>query len=154
MGKPYCSLPSQPHQVINMIISAGIILIKDGSILLLRNRKGHIDFPKGHVEEGESILEAAIREFKEETGLSDKDIYIIPGKEYVMEYPVLEKGEIQNKRVILFLAKYVGKGEVKISKEHSEYKWAPLDEKLERELKYREQKNIIKQLLKDIQEIK
>ena len=27
--------------------------------------------PKGHVEEGESIIEAAIRETKEETGLSD-----------------------------------------------------------------------------------
>lgn len=153
MSKLYCSLLSQPRGE-NMIVSAGIILIRDNKVLLLKNRKGHMDFPKGHVEPGESVLEAAIREFREETGLSDRDIQIVPGKEYKMKYLVIEKGEIQTKQVILFLAKYTGSDEVKVSKEHSEYRWVPIDQNLEMNFKYKEHKDVIRQLLKDIQELK
>lgn len=40
-------------------------------ILLLRHRNGgHWSFPKGHVENGESEAETALREIFEETGLS------------------------------------------------------------------------------------
>ena len=44
---------------------------KDGErrYLLVRGKSGHIGFPKGHVEYGETEREAALREISEETGL-------------------------------------------------------------------------------------
>ena len=44
---------------------------KDGErrYLLIKNNSGHIGFPKGHIDYGETILETAKREVFEETGL-------------------------------------------------------------------------------------
>ena len=39
-------------------------------VLLLKHRNGHWDFPKGHVEPGESEQETALREVREESGLT------------------------------------------------------------------------------------
>lgn len=46
--------------------------IRDGVRLfwLVRNVGGHIGFPKGHMEHGETEAETAARELREETGLS------------------------------------------------------------------------------------
>lgn len=51
---------------------AGIILINnEDNILLVKGRRTKKwGFPKGSIEEGESVKECAIREFNEETGLN------------------------------------------------------------------------------------
>lgn len=51
--------------------SAGLIVERDGRLLLLERRKPPLGFacPAGHVDEGETPLEAARRELREETGL-------------------------------------------------------------------------------------
>lgn len=65
-----------------MILKAGTILIKDHQIgLIYRSYYDDYSFPKGHLEEGESLLECAIRETNEETKreviiLDEKPIYI------------------------------------------------------------------------------
>jgi len=47
-----------------------ILITSDRKVLIIRGRKsGKWSFPKGHPEEDESELDAAIRETKEETGL-------------------------------------------------------------------------------------
>lgn len=47
----------------------GIILIRDGKVLMTNRPKADgWDFPKGHVNEGESDLMGAMRELEEETG--------------------------------------------------------------------------------------
>lgn len=51
---------------------AGVIIIRDGKILLLHRRKygrRYYLVPGGGVEEGETVEEAAVREAREETGL-------------------------------------------------------------------------------------
>jgi 8-oxo-dGTP pyrophosphatase MutT (NUDIX family) len=56
------------------IVDVHIILRRHGKILLLR-RAGHVYasglfcLPSGHLERGESVLDAAVRETKEETGI-------------------------------------------------------------------------------------
>lgn len=57
----------------SMEVSGGLVIICDGEILLAHPTssrwKGTYSIPKGHVEDGESSLNAAIRETKEEIGL-------------------------------------------------------------------------------------
>jgi bis(5'-nucleosidyl)-tetraphosphatase len=54
--------------------SAGIITYKTDNdhieYLLLQYGAGHWDFPKGHIEAGETQQETAHRELQEETGLT------------------------------------------------------------------------------------
>ena len=58
--------------------SCGCIIVKDDKVLLIgaKDDKGKLfwSFPKGHQEKGETDIETAIRETKEETGL---DVRII-----------------------------------------------------------------------------
>lgn len=50
-------------------ISCGGVVEADGKILLLRKFSGDWVLPKGHIEMGETMEEAAIREVREETGI-------------------------------------------------------------------------------------
>lgn len=54
------------------VSSMGIVLSKTGpdlEVLILENDREWV-FPKGHVEEGEDLIGAAIREVQEETGVA------------------------------------------------------------------------------------
>jgi 8-oxo-dGTP pyrophosphatase MutT (NUDIX family) len=49
--------------------SAGGVVVHDGKVLLLeRPSRGEIRLPKGHIEEGETPIETALREVREESG--------------------------------------------------------------------------------------
>ncbi|MDQ2864384.1 MAG: NUDIX domain-containing protein [Bacteroidota bacterium] len=50
--------------------AGGLVKNKNGEILLIF-RRGKWDLPKGKLDENESIIECALREVKEETGLTD-----------------------------------------------------------------------------------
>jgi 8-oxo-dGTP diphosphatase len=64
-----------PPERYTSIIDVHLLLRRDGKILLLRRgantyASGQLCLPSGHVEEGENILRAVIRETEEECGLS------------------------------------------------------------------------------------
>ncbi len=94
--------------------------------LVLKRREGWLDLPKGHVEKGESLEEAALREAFEEVHLHAK---LDPFFAYSYSYKV--KG--RPKTVHLFLANSYS-GKVKVSKEHTGYLW--LKEGEEQKLSY------------------
>jgi diadenosine hexaphosphate hydrolase (ATP-forming) len=49
--------------------AGGVVVNSEGKVLLIRHHNGTWVFPKGHVDEGETPLEAAIREVAEEAGV-------------------------------------------------------------------------------------
>lgn len=56
---------------------ANLLVIKDGNVLLLKKpRRGWYVAPGGKVDPGESIYNAAIREFQEETGATPVDPHL------------------------------------------------------------------------------
>ena len=72
--------------------------------LLIQNLEGIYGFPKGHVEDGESETQTAIREVFEEVGVKVKlikgfrteDEHLIPQKESTMKQIVYFLGEYSN----------------------------------------------------------
>jgi len=60
------------------VLTPTVILNDKDEVLLIKSTKSKLDsweFAGGHVEPGETIAEASIREAKEETGLDCKQIY-------------------------------------------------------------------------------
>jgi diadenosine hexaphosphate hydrolase (ATP-forming) len=49
--------------------AGGVVVNNEGKILLIRHHNGTWVFPKGHVDPGETPLEAALREVAEEAGV-------------------------------------------------------------------------------------
>ena len=113
--------------------SAGIVLFrKEGSkklFLLLHYPSGHWDFVKGKMEKNETKKETAIRETKEETGITD--IKFVENFEEWINYEFLWKKELVQKKVVFFLAETKTK-EVKISHEHSGYTWMDYNSSMEK----------------------
>ena len=104
----------------------GIIFYKtrqNTKILLVKNNNGRYwSFPKGHIEDGETEQQTAIREIKEETGL---DVTITPGFREISEYCPF--GKIR-KRVVFFLARAFTDN-VKIQEEEIDsYIWVDLQQ--------------------------
>jgi len=104
--------------------SAGIILFLEkpegNRFLLLNYPTGHWDFVKGKIEHGETEHQTAVRETKEETGISDLEF--IDGFKENINYNFQYEGELIYKEVVFFLAR-TKTVTVKVSHEHLDYTW-------------------------------
>jgi bis(5'-nucleosidyl)-tetraphosphatase len=109
--------------------SAGVVLYRQMTdhreYLLLHYPSGHYDFPKGHLEEGESEREAAFRELEEETGI--RKIIWIEGFKVTINYFFRRQGKLTPKDVVYFLARTTQK-KVTLSHEHQGAAWLPYEE--------------------------
>ncbi len=106
-------------------LSAGAVVYHEGEFLLLHYPQGHWGFVKGHVEAGESLRDAMIRELREETGITD--FRVIPG--FRREISYLVGGDV--KRVVFFLVESFTK-RVVISYEHKGFAWLSFSDAVKR----------------------
>ena len=128
--------------------SCGCIVINEkDEVLLIHHNAGHWDFPKGHVEDGETEIQTAMREVKEETNL---DVEVNEKYRYTTKYSPKED---VIKEVIYFLAKNINNNKQAQLEEVSEVKWFKLDEALNK-ITYDTSKDILIKLMKDIKEEK
>src|SRR4030042_1347279 len=105
-----------------------------------KSPKVYWDLPKGHIEKGEKELDTVKREVEEETGL--KDIDFIERFKETIKYFFRWGGKNILKFVTFYLAE-TDKKEVRISEEHTEFKWLPYEEAIER-LSHKNAKEILR----------
>lgn len=102
----------------------------DLEFLLLRRSDNEIypglwQMVSGSFERDENAYQTAIREIKEETGLTPEKFWTVPNVNSFYSYTQNEICMIP-----VFAALVSDKAEVMISNEHSEFKWAGLNETL------------------------
>lgn len=106
--------------------------------LLLHYISGHWDFPKGHVEEGESEHETLRREVQEETGIRDLEIILGFKKNIFYSYRPGGKEREKKKGVahiikkVVYYAAETESVEIGLSHEHKGFEWLPYDEAIGR----------------------
>ena len=108
--------------------SCGAIIFDKDKILVIQQKEGHWGFPKGHVEEGETEVETAIREIKEETNLDVNEddlelIDIVSGSSRRNDYP---NGDVVINNTALYCVRNYS-GELKWNSESKEMKFFDLD---------------------------
>jgi len=90
--------------------------------LILYHGGSYWNFPKGHIESEERSMGAAFRETREETGISSRDLRIIPNFRAYERFYFRKGGQPVFKVVIFYLAESRTR-EVHISNEHHGYGW-------------------------------
>lgn len=135
------------------VFSAGGIVMRyiDGEVKILvsQHSKHHgWDFPKGHIEAGETSEDAALREVMEETGVKGEIIE----KTGQTQYFYFEDGERVFKTVTFFLMKYIGEGEATTAFEVSDKVWLAVDE-VEARLTFKDTKKLWEEAKKKIYDL-
>lgn len=110
------------------IRGCGVLVLRDEpepSFLLMKHAR-RWDLPKGHLDDGETDEECALRELREETGIKAKDIELVPGFLWTTEYEVNSKrfGERCHKTVVIYLARLINPVKIKLT-EHPDFEWVP-----------------------------
>jgi bis(5'-nucleosidyl)-tetraphosphatase len=133
--------------------SAGIIVFRRAGaeclflLILSRLTKRPLwEFPKGGVDDGETVMQAAMRELYEETGISEAEVVLIPEFQRTEDYRFTsgrsDSRSLIHKQVTYFLAE-TAKSEIVLSaKESSEFAWLNLADATKR-LRYKERRQLL-----------
>jgi len=103
--------------------SCGCIVFNNNAVLIEKSISGFYGFPKGHIENGESDEECAIRETLEETGIS---VRVDSSSRFSISYLV---HDVIPKEVIYFISYLNGSSDIVIQEDEvSDACWVPIDE--------------------------
>lgn len=128
--------------------AGGVVFRLDGrtepQILLLRHTSGKWMLPKGTIEEGETPQAVALREVREETGISNVRVVADLGEE---RYYFFWRSEdtYYDKTVRYFLLQFLGGEEARPQAEEGfvACEWVRLDEAMDR-IKYKETREVVR----------
>lgn len=86
-----------------------VVFTREGGTIkfvIIRSPEGFYGYPKGHMEAGETEEQTALREIKEETGLS---VTLLPGFRTEDSHALVREGRPDvTKHIVYFLAEYSG----------------------------------------------
>ena len=103
--------------------SCGCIVFNNDKVLVEESLSGFYGFPKGHIENGESEEECAIRETLEETGIS---VRVDSSSRFSISYLV---HDVVPKEVIYFISYLNGSSDIVIQEEEVKSAcWVPISE--------------------------
>lgn len=116
-------------------IAVAAVAVKDGRVVLVKRKyppsAGKWSIPGGHVELGERLEDAVLRELKEETGLTGRVVGFLKPVEYIE----VEGGEVRYHFVILvYKVDIVGDAEPRAGDDAEEAVAVPLEKALEMDL--------------------
>ncbi len=128
--------------------AGGVVFRLDGGgppqILLLKHTSGKWMLPKGTIEEGETPEAVALREVREETGISRVRVVADLGEE---RYYFFWRSEdtYYDKTVRYFLLQFLGGEETNPQTEEGfvACEWVPVDEAMNR-IKYKETREVVR----------
>ncbi len=132
--------------------SAGFILFRQtphGRVYLLLDYGKHWDYPKGHLEKGETQWQAAVRELAEETGITDVTRVADFCRRMEYKFVSSRKGNV-HKQVTYFIGRTHVES-VSVSDEHVGFAWLNYDDALER-LTFDSARNILRLAHKRLEE--
>lgn len=133
--------------------SAGVIVFRRAGdqcfflLVLSRLTKRPLwEFPKGGVEKGETLLQAALRELSEETGIAENEVTIVADFQRTEDYRFTAGEENErtliHKQVTYFLGETTRTDIVLSVKESSEFAWLNLQDALRR-VRYAKRKRLL-----------
>jgi 8-oxo-dGTP pyrophosphatase MutT (NUDIX family) len=111
----------------NEVKSCGVLVFRSAPAVqfLLMRHTNRWDLPKGHLDPGETEIDCALRELREETGIAAADVDVEPGFRFTTQYAVWPKrfgGREMLKTLVVFLGRL--RREVAISPtEHPDFAW-------------------------------
>ncbi len=127
--------------------SIGVILYykfpRSIKYLILKHKKGHWAFAKGHKSKGETFLQTAKRELHEETGIDE--VEFLSNKILLSEsYVIQDKNKDRvRKTVDYFIAKAKTKKIIIDKKEITNYRWCT-SKQAEKIITYQQSKKVLK----------
>lgn len=115
-------------RVIKSQSAGGIVRNQRGEVAVVRHDGWFWGFPKGHVDEGEEIIDAARREVTEEIGISELDL-----KKSFDPYTRVKAGDEEKedkeiKTIQMFLLDTTEGKFILTDSRHDEARWVPVEE--------------------------
>jgi len=130
-------------------ISAGIVVYRKTQegpkILILYHGHNYWNFPKGKIESEERSFQAALRETREETGLTRRDLRLSRGFKAYERFTFKRSGKSIYKIVIFYLAE-TNKPDIKITSEHQGYAWFSFSEAKRILNRYQDSQKVLNQV--------
>jgi bis(5'-nucleosidyl)-tetraphosphatase len=132
----------QPRPRIKVVSSGGVVYRVENAIplflLLTSNKRGVWCLPKGLIEENEDEVTTAMREVREETGVSRVKLR---GKVGQIKYQFGFRAKTFDKTVHFFLFE-TDQADAKVGTEHDAMEWMPYDKALQT-LSYPNEKDML-----------